>query len=348
MTLKKGLIVALTIALAACNNSFELRPDANDHFFLENQGAVMPVFVRGNTQSKVFLVYLHGGPGHTSLEAFGHEVNPFNQLQKSFAVVYWEQRCAGASQGNCNFDNLSLDQYTNDLEELIVLLKNIYSSDIKIFLVGHSWGGSLGILYLSTNQNQSNISGWIEVAGGHNVPRIVELEREMVNEVGNRQIDIGNNINDWEEIISKANSLNLSHEDDIFEMNRLSRRSEELMQNVDSVNSKINTFTLLDYFFSPLDIHAASINSTNTVIALQEEIACLNLTGRLSTITIPTLMIWGKYDFRVPPGFGVEELENYGSENKKIEILGMSAHFCQWNEPESFTELIRAFIEENR
>ena len=205
------------LLLLACNKE-TLVSNANDHFFLKNKGAVMPIFVHGNTSSKVFIIYLHGGPGSTSLEAYQNEKSPFTKLQSDYAMVYWEQRCSGSSQGNCS--NLTISQYVEDLEKLIALIKNKYANDITIFLLGHSWGGSLGIKYLTTNNNQSAIKGWIEVGGGHDVPRIAILEKEMVNEVGNRQISQGININEWQANITKANSLDLSKIDDIYEMNK--------------------------------------------------------------------------------------------------------------------------------
>ena len=186
----------------------------NDLFFLSNERISMPVFVRGNTASEVFIVYLHGGPGSTSLEAYQREASPFTQLQEDYAVVYWEQRCGGISQGNCDYNELELADYTQDLEKLIILLKDRYDTDIRIFLLGHSWGGSLGIQFLSQGNNQALVKGWIEVGGGHNVPRISELERAMVNEVGQRQIDLGNEVATWQEYIRQANALNLSDTDD--------------------------------------------------------------------------------------------------------------------------------------
>jgi len=331
--------------ISACKRD-TLSLNVKDHFFLENDGAVMPVFVNGNTKSKVFLVYLHGGPGSTSLEAYQNESSPFTKLQSDYAVVNWEQRCSGASQGNCS--NLTLSQYVEDLEKVITLLKSRYAADMSIFLLGHSWGGSLGIKYLTTNNNQNTIKGWIEVGGGHNVPRIVSLEREMVNEVGNRQISQGTNVNEWQSNITKANSLNLQVEDDLFEMNRIAVNCEQLMQKLDSVNKKIGNSFLFDYFFSPIDFQASNINNNQTFDIIKSELAELNVSNNITQITIPTLLIWGKYDFRVPPKFAQEELLAYGSLKKELVIFDRSAHFVQWNEPDLFYQKVKTFIDQNK
>lgn len=343
--IRKIFCIALIFLISACKRE-TLDLNIKDHFFLVNDGAVMPVFVNGNTKSKVFLIYLHGGPGSTSLEVYQNESSPLTKLQSDYAIVNWEQRCSGSSQGNCS--NLTISQYVEDLEKVITLLKSRYASDITIFLLGHSWGGSLGIKYLTTNNNQNTIKGWIEVGGGHNVPRIVTLEREMVNEVGNRQISQGTNVNEWQANITKANALNLQNVDALFEMNRIAVNCERLMQNVDSVNQKIGNSFLSDYFFSPIDIQASNINNNQTFDAIKNELAVLNLSNNITQITIPTLLIWGKYDFRVPPIFAQEELLAYGTAKKELVIFDRSAHFVQWNEPELFYNKVRIFIEQNK
>jgi pimeloyl-ACP methyl ester carboxylesterase len=347
MAAKIKHLVLIIIMLVSCTKD-EWSENTNNHFYLENDDAVMPVFVNGNTNSKVFLILLHGGPGYTSLEAYQNPESPFTELQSFYAVIYWEQRCSGASQGNCNYNNLSLDSYTEDLEKLIGLIKQKYSSDIRIFLLGHSWGGSLGIRYLSKENNQSNIAGWIEVDGGHNVPRISIMEREMVNKVGERQIALGSKVTVWQSYIDEANILDLTKTDDVFQMNRIARKSEELMAETDSVNGKISTLGLSEYFFSPLDFHAMHKNGERTVEALKEEITKLDLSENIKKIVIPTLMIWGRYDFRVPPEFAQEESENYGSLEKELIILEKSAHFTQWNEPDLFYITVKNFIEKHK
>ena len=340
-------IVPFMLGLLACSEA-EIGTAADDLFFLRSEGATMPVFIRGNTLSNVFIVYLHGGPGFTSLEGYQKAESPFTKLQEDYAMVYWEQRCAGSSQGGCDFDNLHLDQYTEDLEKLMRLLRDRYDPGISVFLFGHSWGGSLGIQYLAKEDNQGAIRGWIEADGGHNVPRIAQLEREMILRVGQRQIAQGNKPEEWEKNIREANELDLSKTDDVFEMNRIARRSESLMANVDSVTEPIETFSLADYFFSPVDIHAAIGNGERTIDALKEEIVNLDLSAKTRQITLPTLLLWGKYDFRVPPTFATEAFQNYGSVNKELIWFERSAHFIYWNEPEKFRTIVSNFIERHR
>ena len=59
---------ALIISLAVVNGCSTYQT-SGDFFFVSNDGAHMPVWVRGNVSSGVFLINLHGGPGGSSMIA---------------------------------------------------------------------------------------------------------------------------------------------------------------------------------------------------------------------------------------------------------------------------------------
>lgn len=105
----------------------------------------MPVSVRGNKSSGIFIVFLHGGPGGTALQKIG--LPAFDALEESYATVFWDQRGSGSSQGNSSDKLLTLGQFVEDLDKLIDLISYKYDHP-KIFLMGHSWGGCLGTAYL--------------------------------------------------------------------------------------------------------------------------------------------------------------------------------------------------------
>jgi len=341
------LLSVLALLLCQCGAP-ELGVDVNDHFFLRHDQAVMPVAVHGNTASGVMLVYLHGGPGYTAFDAYQEPNSPFTRLQADYAVVYWDQRCAGNAQGNCDYEQLELAQFAEDLHQLLTLLRHRYGAEQQIFLLGHSWGGSLGIDYLSQADHQAGITGWIEVAGGHDVPRIAALEREMIRTMGTRQIAQGNRVAEWTDLIAQADAISLDDTPAFFEMNRLARRSEELMAAVDSVERQVPGLTLSDYFFSHLDLDALPRTGEATVEATADELVQLSLTDRLPSITVPTLMIWGRYDFRVPPTLAQQDLPRYGATDKTLIVIDRAAHFVFWDQPEAFYQAVWDFIERQR
>ena len=54
----------LALALfASCSPDFQ---DGDEHFYITDKGASMPVWVTGNWRSNKIIVHVHGGPGTTN------------------------------------------------------------------------------------------------------------------------------------------------------------------------------------------------------------------------------------------------------------------------------------------
>jgi pimeloyl-ACP methyl ester carboxylesterase len=112
--------------------------------FLKLGGFDQWVMIRGESVSNPVLLLLHGGPGMSETGLFRR----WNAvLEKSFTVVYWDQRGAGKS-----FDpdtpkrSMTVEQFITDLDQLVdYVCKRLGKR--KVTLLGHSWGSQLGCLY---------------------------------------------------------------------------------------------------------------------------------------------------------------------------------------------------------
>ena len=134
-----------------------------DYFFLEHKEAVMPVWVNGNIESGIFVLTNHGGPMRNTGHDF-HLSRGFKQLEEDYAVVYWDQRMSGLAQGDPKISDLSVEQHYEDLEKLTELIIQLYDPK-SMFLLGHSWGGTLTGGYLGSKNHQDLIKGWNNVDG---------------------------------------------------------------------------------------------------------------------------------------------------------------------------------------
>ncbi|HEX7940152.1 MAG TPA: alpha/beta fold hydrolase, partial [Gemmatimonadaceae bacterium] len=75
------------------------------------------VMIRGESLSNPPLILLHGGPGLTETALFRHFNAP---LEKSFTVVYWDQRGAGKSfDRKIPGSSMTVEQFIADLDELV-------------------------------------------------------------------------------------------------------------------------------------------------------------------------------------------------------------------------------------
>lgn len=100
------------------------------------------LMIRGRDVSGPVLLYLAGGPGGTDLGAVRRDVG----LEEDFVVAVWEQRGAGKSYAALDpAETLTVDQLVSDTIEVTDYLRERFGVE-KVFLVGQSWGSTLGVL----------------------------------------------------------------------------------------------------------------------------------------------------------------------------------------------------------
>ena len=109
---------------------------------MEIGGLKQWIDIQGTNDQSPVLLFLHGGPGNSALryaDRFTHE------LQKHFLVVQWDQRESGrTAKLNASQQQLTVDLMVSDALAMIHYLCTRFSKE-KIYLMGHSWGGFLGL-----------------------------------------------------------------------------------------------------------------------------------------------------------------------------------------------------------
>lgn len=315
-----------------------------DFFYLVNKDAQMPVSVRGNTSSGIFIIFLHGGPGGTALQKIG--LPAFNDLEQSYAMVFWDQRGSGSSQGNSSDKNLTLEQFVEDLDKLVDLIRNKYNSP-AIFLMGHSWGGCVGTAYLTHNARQAKVRGWIEVDGAHNNPKADSLSLQWVTERAASQIAIGNNTAFWSYVLDWYSENPNFTSDQIEHYTFVEKANGYIYDAALKRDPEKFPDYSFDYIFrSPANVTAALTNYNHVIKNFI--ISDIDLSTEMKNITLPSLIVWGEYDGIIPYPMAQHAFESIGTTKaaKRLLTLHHSAHNGFYEEPEIFAAGVRAFIEE--
>jgi pimeloyl-ACP methyl ester carboxylesterase len=337
MNKNRILIIVLTFVILFSSCSDQLLNDeykGGDWFYVENDGAVMPVWVKGNKSSNVFILFLHGGPGNTSLDTAISQVH--RQLQNDYALVYYDQRASGGSQGNANPESFTVEQFVDDLEKVVHVIRYKYGNPI-IFLMGHSWGGGLGTAYILSAENQKYISGWIGSGTAHNLEGGMILSWKWVKEKANAKINAGVDVNYWQKELDWYNAASCTW--DSF----LNRHAG----NVDKLNGYYyNPLNATDFprWTAPLPV-LYFLNSN--YIQKRFNLGNLNLTSQMYKITIPSIILWGRHDGILPVELAKDAYDNLGtgSNDKYLYIFENSAHNLQIEEPDLFADKVKSFIE---
>lgn len=332
------IILGSFILLISCTRE---TTDEFDHFFFRNADADLSVEINGNIASKVFFLYLHGGPGGGS---FAYNSGYFaDEMEKDYAMVYLDQRGNGASQGGYKREALTIDQNSDDIYKLVQLLKAKYGNDSKFFLAGHSWGGLTSAHALINTEIQKDIKGWIEMNGAHDFIKNDIEAVKMFQQLGAEEIAKQNNVDFWEGVLERVNqmdTLNITDEDQGY-LNQTGFEAESKFELTNLGEGSIFPYTL----GTPgLSLASAASNRFGNII-LNEDSRKHPLTARLNEIEVPSLFLWGKYDFVVPPAIGLSAYNLVNTDKKKIVIFETSGHSPMVNEGITFTQEVKDFIE---
>lgn len=333
-------IISCFCIISCKKENVKLGANANDVFWLSNEGADMPVWVKGNTASHVMILFLHGGPGDGSYRFAGFQTN---QLWKNYSFAYWDQRDAGASAGNSNYSNLNLNQMIDDLTKLVQLIHYRYGNDMEIFLMGHSFGALLGCGYLVNSDNQTNIKGWIEVDGAHDYPLADKLERKMLIDTGTSEIQKNHYVSQWQTIVDYCRKHPVRSSVVIGEQTDEYASDAEDYVNINHTKTAVDIFSVS----SPVSfgVNLYKLYDTNAGVDFLKSLMRASYTNQLNKITIPSLLIWGQYDFTVPMGCGYDALNKLGSSYKKIAIMPHSGHTPMNGDTDLFAQTVSEFIE---
>jgi pimeloyl-ACP methyl ester carboxylesterase len=349
--MKNMLFLCVVLLPFSCQQeSFNISTNADDFFFLRNNGADMPVWVKGNTQSKNLILILHGGPGGSAFvihEFFTEFTEP---LEASCGVVYWEQRSSGSSQGNFSAATLTLQSYVDDLEKLVALLKDKYEADTNIFLLGVSWGGYLGSAFLAKDDNQNDIKGWINIAGTNSFSKTANLGKQKLLFYAGQQLGLSANVEEWTEIKEWAiNQDTIVTKEEFIKENSYAAQAEILLE--DSLNITIEQATTGEQ----LSFVLTSPFSANAWVSNLQGIRESNLLNLLlatdinvENISIPSIFLGGKFDFIVPEEVLLNQFNAIASDEKEIHFLSQSGHGILGHETIKLNELLSNFIEKHK
>ncbi|MBX7243259.1 MAG: alpha/beta hydrolase [Bacteroidia bacterium] len=334
MKLHRIFSLFLMLALFSACQKQEFQKEG-DFFYLENKGAKMPVWIKGNQSSGKFIIMLHGGPEGGSSQYYS--VFPSHKkIEEHFAIVYWDQRMCGMSQGNPSLKDADLAQFSDDLDELVTIIASGYNQP-KIYLMGHSWGGALGTHYLLENQHK--ISGWIEIDGGHSWTTANAISRDTMMNYADRQVRKGVDTAFWQF------ALNWYHEHPVVGINDNAHynfvgRANGYDYNPLSDSLPIPFTDLL--FYSPMSTAYFFVPYQFSFLDKG-----LDLTSDIHKITIPSLICWGKHDKVFPVVLAEDCYSRLStpSDEKYLHIFELSAHSPNYEQPMEFSKSVIEFVE---
>ncbi len=290
------------------------------------------VMMRGEKLTNPPLILLHGGPGFTEMRLFRHFNAP---LEKSFTVVYWDQRGTGKSfNRKIPRSSMTVEQFIADLDELVeAVCKRVGKNKVAIF--GHSWGSALGVLYaarfpekVAVYVGSGQIGDWLASESSSYAFALVEAQRLNNRKALKELRAIGpppySASSVWTERTWLQRFEGQLGARALWNMGRIVLGGPE--------SSIFDLPNLLRGFRFSLD-------------AMWAEVSTLNLMMLVPAVQMPVFFLLGRRDHWVPPETSVAYFDALTAPSKKLVWFEESGHEPFVDEPAKFNaamaELVR-------
>ena len=260
-------------------------------------------------------VFLHGGPGmwHDEL------VPSFFEFAKDHQCIYYDQRGNGKSlMEKIDATNFTTDLLVDDLEAL----RKEFGLE-KVNIIGHSWGGLLGMYYASKYPQ--------------NMKRLILVDPAP----SNTELLIKS----YENMMARFSEANWNHLQAIYESEPYlagdpdaHNEAMRLSEGVTFFNEQAREeYFKIAVFDETTAKNAVSINGPARSMKLN-----ITVQDQLINITCPTLIVQGSEDFIVPEA---AELVCQLIKDSQLAFITESGHYPFMEAPIEFFNALNAFVD---
>jgi pimeloyl-ACP methyl ester carboxylesterase len=303
--------------------------------YLNLGGSDQWVMIRGESLANPPLVILHGGPGFSDTP-FLRQCN--GALEKSFTVVYWDQRGAGKS-----FDSripkvsMRVEQFISDLDQLVEKVRaRLGTREVVIF--GHSWGSVLGVLYVARFPDKvaayvgcAQYGDWAAAESASYAIALAEAQRR-----NNRKA---------EKALHAVGPPPYTASDLLKERTWLQRLEGQLGL---KAFWDMGRMVLGAPEYSVFDLPKIMRGFRFSLDAMWDEVSVLNLIEAVPALKVPVFLFLGRRDHWVPPETSVAYFDALSAPSKKLVWFEESGHEPFVDEPAKFNaimvELVRPVL----
>jgi pimeloyl-ACP methyl ester carboxylesterase len=294
------------------------------------------ILVRGHNMNKPLILFLHGGPGVTTM---GYIRNLQKSLERHFLCVNWDQRGAGKSFNKKVFsDHLSINDFVEDICEMAKYLITKYNKQ-KIILAGRSWGSIIGSL--AAKRYPHLFHAYIGIG---QVVHMMEGEKISYDYTYNRARDDNN-----EEAIKELESVGFSPQDN-FKYLLIQRKWLKYYGGV------IRDSKLYKVIFDRFLKHSLEYTATDRKKLIKGNVEShkylwgqmleVNFIRDLTKFELPVYYCVGRYDFNTPSILVEDYFKLIQAPKKAMYWFEESAHGINFEEPRRFLDICRRIVKE--
>lgn len=287
---------------------------------IELNGTKQWILIRGRDVSNPILLFLHGGPGMPIMYLSHAFQRP---LEDNFVVVQWDRRGAGKSFNEAvTPGEISVSQMLSDTRSLTDYLRKRFNKD-KIYLVGHSFGSYLGVLFAS--RHPDFLHAYIGVGQVVDPDKAQKIQEQFIREQARKR-------NRPEVIEDLENKGQNAFETWLFEFGGELHHSSSWWPLL-WTGLKAPEYGISDVANVP---KGSSFSSQHMKYDVIEGPIIENVT----TLEVPVYFFTGRYDYTTPFELIDQYHETLRAPYKEMVWFEDSAHFPFFEEPDKFAEEI--------
>ena len=306
---------------------------------IDVNGSKQWITVRAQNKDAPVLLFVHGGPG--SPETTMARKYFAGKLEREFVIVCWEERGSGKSFGAGKDKTLTVDTMLDDAVVVVDYLRARFNKE-KIYLVGHSWGTTLGTLLVARHPEKFEAVCSIgQVVYGMDNEKV---SYQWAMEQAKARNDV-KGIKALESIAGYGVDPRVNWMKSIItERNWLGKYGGATGHDPSFMNDMIVDML----FFSP---EYTLMNKVNYVRGSMKSLTDLwpseleiDLRKEVPRINVPILMIAGRYDYNTPCTLAEAYFNQLAAPKKKFVWFENSAHSPCFEEPAKFADEVSNFF----
>jgi pimeloyl-ACP methyl ester carboxylesterase len=296
-----------------------------EEVLLPMKGARQYLLVRGLNRAAPIALFLHGGPGGSETALMRLYNAP---IENHLTMAYWDQRGAGRSYDpNIPPETMTIPQFVDDLDQVVDHLHTRLGQQ-RVWLIGHSWGSALGMLY--AHRNGAKVAGYIGIGQVASNPQDEMHAYQFVLDEARRRGDRA--------ALAKLGKIGPPP----YTFDRLMVRDRLLDEYGGTFHRQPDKWRIV--FEALFDTPEAGIGDLFRLWqgmafsqrALWPSFARLDLTEAVPALDVPVTFVLGRFDQRTWSPLAVVYLEALRAPSKRLIWLENSAHNGPFEEPGAF------------
>ena len=315
--------------------------------------------MRGNPE-KPLIINLHGGPGGYS----GIDIKLMGPgLENNYLMAWLDQRGCGKSSISGDSTLLNVEQYIRDLNIVVDTLISRYHKT-KINLIGTSWGGMYGFLYLLNHQEKVGAYACIDgkVNSQYQNSSLIEHELQLIKQKLRQNPSSGEKetLRMMEKDLLRIKESNF--EKFYLDVNRIKHEyppklgfnayfaDTSKIISVKSVLADSALLALMKYTPEEYMTIGPKAVAVNRAFRNNPDYNNMNIEPELAQINIPVAIIQGEKDYVVGTGHAqliYDALTNLPANKKELHIIPNVGHVPAIESPVILNEILNSFFGEH-